>query len=147
MTLSTERIYLEPSQEAGRAFISRQIKGNVVMLNLLRFREVANYSATPELAPLEPISGEEAYRRYTEHTMPFLREAGGELLFLGNGGNFLIGPPDEQWDLVMLVRHRDVDTFLAFATNEKYLAGLGHRTAALDDSRLLPLIESPYRVA
>jgi hypothetical protein len=74
--------------------------------------------------------------------MPFLREAGGELLFLGNGGNFLIGPPDERWDLAMLVRHRDVDTFLAFASNEEYLAWLGHRTAALEDSRLLPLFEA-----
>jgi len=33
--------YLEPTQEAGRAFVMRGIEGEVVMLNLLRFREVA----------------------------------------------------------------------------------------------------------
>ena len=27
------------------------------------------------------------------------------------------------------------------ATNEGYMAGIGHRTAALEDSRLLPIIE------
>ncbi len=43
------------------------------------------------------------------------------------------------WDLVLLVRQRDVQTFLAFAEHEDYLAGIGHRTAALADSRLYPL--------
>jgi hypothetical protein len=31
------------------------------MLNLLRFREIADYSANPELTPAEPISGAEAF--------------------------------------------------------------------------------------
>lgn len=49
--------YLEPTQESGRDFVMRGIAGPVVMLNLLRFRAVADYSATPELAPAAPISG------------------------------------------------------------------------------------------
>lgn len=39
------------NRESGRAFVARAIQGEVVMLNLLRFREVADYSATPDLAP------------------------------------------------------------------------------------------------
>lgn len=136
----TKKTYLEPNQEAGRAFLVRRLQGSVVMLNLLRFREVADYSATPDLAPPSPISGEEAYRRYMEHTRPFLEQSGGEVLFLGKGGDFLVGPPDERWDLAMLVRQSSVESFMAFASNADYLAGLGHRTAALQDSRLLPLV-------
>ncbi len=45
----------------------------------------------------------------------------------------------ERWDLAMLVRERSVEGFVAFASHAGYLAGLGHRTAALEDSRLLPL--------
>ncbi|MDH5804334.1 MAG: DUF1330 domain-containing protein, partial [Gemmatimonadota bacterium] len=41
--------YLEPSQDSGREFMMRQIEGEVVMLNLLRFKDVADYSATPDL--------------------------------------------------------------------------------------------------
>ena len=110
------------------------------MLNLIRYREVANYSTCPELAPSTPISGAAAFQRYIEHTFPFLRESGGDLLFLGAGGPFLIGPQAEHWDLAMLVRQSSVDSFLAFASNAGYLAGLGHRTAALEDSRLLSLV-------
>lgn len=133
--------YLEPTWEAGRAFAARQIQGSIVMLNLLRFRDEADYSATPEWAPPKPISGAEAFQRYIEHTLPYLQDSGGELLFLGSGGAFLIGPSEERWDMAMLVRQQSVASFFAFASHESYLAGIGHRTAALEDSRLLPLSE------
>lgn len=135
------RPYLNATQEAGRAFVMRQIKGEVVMLNLLRFRGIADYSAAPELAPPTPISGAEAFQRYIEHTLPYLRETGGDIQFRGKGGPFLIGPENERWDMVALVRQKSVDSFLSFASHQAYLAGLGHRTAALEDSRLLPLEE------
>jgi hypothetical protein len=43
----------------------------------------------------------------------------------------------------MLVRQSSVSDFMAFAANTAYLAGIGHRTAAVEDSRLLPLVPSP----
>ncbi|WP_395022436.1 DUF1330 domain-containing protein [Dongia sp.] len=135
--------YLEPTQEAGRAFWQRGAGGPVVMLNLIRFRAIADYSAHPELAPAVPISGEAAFDRYVAHTLPYLKESGGDLLFLGSGGELLIGPPEERWDRAMLVRQASVQSFMAFAQHAGYLAGLGHRTAALEDSRLLPLAELP----
>jgi len=133
--------HLEPTQESGRALWMRDLKGPVVMLNLLRFREIADYSASPELAPPGQVTGAQAFDLYLAHTRPFLAKSGGELLFLADGGPFLIGPPEERWDRVMLVRQSSVEGFMAFADDAAYLAGLGHRTAALDDSRLLPLVE------
>jgi len=112
------------------------------MLNMLSIREIADYSDSPELAPETPISGREAFQRYIDHTMPFLKESGGELLLLGDGGKFFIGPGDEQWDVVMLIRQSSVESFFAFASNPEYLSGIGHRTAAILDSRLLPIVES-----
>ena len=134
--------YLEVTQAAGRDFIQRGLQGPVVMLNLIRLRAVADYSASPELAPATPITGAEAFRRYIAHTLPHLHASGGQMLFLGDGGTFLIGPPDERWDLVALIRQSSVDTFLAFAQNADYLRILGHRTAAVEDSRLLALSEA-----
>src|SRR5262245_35903432 len=118
--------YLEPTQEAGRALIMRGLAGPVVMLNLLRFREIADYTSAPHLAPEEPISGAAAYQRYMDCTHPFLEASGGEVIFFGNGGPFLIGPADEHWDAVMLVRQRSINDFMAFASNPAYLQGLGH---------------------
>jgi uncharacterized protein (DUF1330 family) len=142
MEESSEQVrYLEPTQASGHALIQRAIPGQILMLNLLRFRSVADYSHSPHLAAAKPISGAEAYDRYLAHTMPYLIKSGGELLFSGEGGLFLIGPEHERWDRAVLVRQSSVDSFMAFATDRAYLAGLGHRTAALEDSRLLPLLE------
>jgi hypothetical protein len=142
MTGDHRDCYLEPTHESGKALVTRGIAGSVVMLNLLRFRAVADYSASPRLAPTTPISGAAAYRLYAEHTLPHLEKSGGAMTFLGRGGAFLIGPSDERWDVAMLIRHRSVTAFMAFASDEAYLAGVGHRTAALEDSRLLPLVEA-----
>lgn len=137
-----KKTYLMPTQEAGRNFVMRKIEGNVIMLNLLRFRKIADYSNSPELMPDKPISGKEAYQLYIEHTLPFLKESGGKILFMGEGGDYLIGPTDERWDTVLLIEQNNVESFLAFESNQDYLKGIGHRIAALEDSRLLPIDET-----
>lgn len=136
--------YFQPSQAQGRAFFGDPPGGPVVMLNLLRFRELADYSATPDLAPPKPVTGEEAYRLYAQHVMPLLAEAGSEVIFQGTSAGWLIGPGTEgeggeRWDMALLVRHVSAARFLAFASDQTYLAIAGHRTAALEDSRLLPI--------
>ena len=134
--------YLEPTQDAGRVLFTLGITGPVVMLNLLRLREVADYSASPHLAPATPISGAAAYDLYVAHTLPLLRKSGGDVIFLGKGGPYFIGPSEEVWDIAMLVRQASLADFAAFASDADYLAGIGHRTAAITDSRLLPLVEN-----
>jgi len=134
-------MYLEPTEEGGRLLLERDVGGPVAMLNLLRFRAEADYSSHPDLAPDEPITGREAYDRYAAHTLPFLATVGAELRFMGGGGHHLIGPPDERWDVMLLVQYPSLEAFMTMAQNADYRAGMGHRTAALEDSRLLPIIE------
>ena len=134
--------YLDVTQEAGAELFSRNISGEVLMLNLLRFRDVADYSEFPELAPNDPISGREAYRKYMAHTTPYLVESGGSMMLMAEAGKNLIGPADEQWDVAMIIRQRSLADFMAFASNPGFMAGMGHRKAALLDSRLLPMLES-----
>ena len=133
--------HLAATRDAGRAFFSAPTAKPVAMLKLLRFRTVADDAAHPQLAPPAPISGEEAYRRYVAHTAPFLEKSGGEVLFVGHARAFLIGPESERRDAAMRVRQRDAQAFLAFASDPACMAGIGHRVAALEDSRLLPLTE------
>lgn len=130
---------LTSTQQAGRDFSMRGLEGEIVLLNLLNFRDMAGYSANPELAPATPISGAEAFNCYIQHTLPFLRDSGGELRLLGRSTSWLIGHESERWDVVVLVRQRSAQSFMAFAHYEASLAGIWHRTAAIEDSRLLPL--------
>jgi len=43
--------YIDPTQESGRAFFLRGIEGKVFMLNLLKYRDIADYSGAPQPAP------------------------------------------------------------------------------------------------
>lgn len=131
--------FINPTDAAGRTLVMRGMDKPVTMLNLLRFRAVADYAAAPTFAPPTPISGAAAFQLYVDHTLPFLKESGGELLYMGRGGPWFIGPEAERWDLAMLVRQSSIASFIAFASNQAYAEGLAHRTAAIEDSRLLPM--------
>jgi len=41
----------------------------------------------------------------------------------------------------MMIRQSSVESFITFQSDKAYMAGIGHRTAAVEDSRLLPIVE------
>jgi hypothetical protein len=133
--------YLEPTQESGARLFSKNIQGEVTMLNLLKFRKIADYSENPELDTGDQISGEHAYQKHMDQTLPYLKESGGKIVFEGRCDRYLIGPEYEEWDYMLLIQQSSLQSFLAFASNSAYLKVLGHRTAALEDSRLLPIFD------
>ncbi|WP_439489461.1 DUF1330 domain-containing protein [Algoriphagus sp.] len=131
--------YIDANQEAGKRFYQNFYdKGKVVMLNLLRFRKIADYTSLERIKPIGEISGEEAYQLYLTGILPALEKAGSQIIYYGKSKNFLIGPDLEVWDAVLLMEHVSVSKFMEFAQQEEYLKFAGHRTAALEDSRLLP---------
>jgi len=106
----------------------------VTMLNLLRFREQAAY---PEGSGHAPCSGREAYGRYSLLAEKRVRAVGGEPVFLAEAIGRFIGPEDERWDEVLLVRYPSMQAFLQMVANPDYRAETVHRSAALEDSRLV----------
>ena len=78
---SMTKSYFDATDESAIALFSRNITGEVVMLNLLRFLEQADYADFPDLAPELTISGREAFQKYIDHTLPILPESGGDKNF------------------------------------------------------------------
>ncbi|MDR7128374.1 uncharacterized protein (DUF1330 family) [Algoriphagus sp. 4150] len=134
--------HIDANPEAGKRFYQDfHDKGKVVMLNLLKFRKIADYANLEKIRSIEVISGEEAYQLYMTGILPELEKAGSRIIYYGKCKNFLIGPDSEVWDAMLLVEHESVSKFMEFAQQEDYLKNAGHRTAALEDSRLLPTNE------
>jgi uncharacterized protein (DUF1330 family) len=106
----------------------------VVMINLLRYREQADYGNRTDI---EPCSGSEAYRRYMKQAGAFVIAAGGAVIWQGAPKALLLGPPKERWDLALLVRYPSKEAFIAMVSDPAYQAITLHRTAALEDSRLI----------
>ena len=136
----TDRCTVEPTREQLAALEHLDADRPVVMLNLVRFRDVADYSERPDLAPDTPISGAEAYQRYSKEAQVFLEEIGGELEHFRRCAPTFIGPDDEQWDAMLTVRYPSPAAFRSMTSNPAYLEIAAHRTAALSDSRLIPTV-------
>lgn len=130
--------HIDPTGDQLEALFSAGIEGPVTMLNLLRYAEVADYSASPELDPGDPISGRDAYALYSAEVLPIVDSLGGEVVVFGPCHRTVIGPTDEQWDDIALIRYPEIGAFMSMASSEDYRAIVGHRTAALADSRLVP---------
>jgi len=111
----------------------------VVMLNLLAFRPQADYGSTPA-AGCEPCSGREAYARYSADALRFVTACGGSVVFMGAAQLPLVAPADERWDEVLLVRYPSIQAFVSMVMNPDYQAITHHRTAALREARLIPLL-------
>ena len=111
----------------------------LVMINLLRYREVAEYSKYPEALP---CSGREAYRlRYLQGgALNVVRSNGGSVLWFGSVFGGVICPPDERWDDALLVQYPASDRLMKIYADPAYQAIAFHRTAALEDSRLIATV-------
>jgi uncharacterized protein (DUF1330 family) len=104
--------------------------GPVVMLNLLRFKSMADGID-------EGITGAQAYARYSEAAEPFLRAVGGRLRVALQAQQPVIGPEEPEWDLILLVEYPSRAKFMEMASDPEYLKAHAHREAAVADSRLI----------
>ncbi|AGC60679.1 MULTISPECIES: hypothetical protein [Mycobacterium ulcerans group] len=136
-------MHIVPTPQAAEAMLTAMPPGPFVMLNLYRIREVADYSANPELAPPAPISGRELFERYAAGMESVLAKVGAERVFVADAGGCFIGPPEERWDVIQFVRYPSLEAFIAVMSSEQVQADLPHRFAMLEDSRVIPMAERP----
>ena len=115
---------VDPTPEQVSRLVQEDTGGPVVMLNLLSYK---------------PDGGRESYEAYGAKALPFLQEAGAEILFAGEAASPLIGEESANWDSVILVRYPSVQAFLDMVTSEDYQAIIHLRTEGLDRAELHPL--------
>ena len=126
---------INPSAEQFERFLKTVPEDRpIVMLNLLRYREQAEYPAGFDAAP---CSGEEAYQRYGAVAAERVASVGGRIIWAGSADLTVIGPEHEKWDTVVLVEYPSRQAFAQMIGQPEYQAAAPHRTAALADSRLI----------
>ncbi len=106
------------------------------MLNLLRFRDQADYGGQD----FPPATGREAYlQRYVPAFAEVAGPLGGsDLIFAGDVFARLVGPEDEVWDVVAIAHYPNIKVFQDITSHPKYLTKAApHRRAALADLRLI----------
>lgn len=124
--------------------------GPVVMLNLNRYRDRAQY---PPGTPDADVSGREAYLRYGIVAAQAIAHVGGRILWATDTEEVVIGCDHDRYDEVVAVWYPSRATFLRLAEFPGYLDAHVHRDAGVEQAALLatkasaePVLGTPYPI-
>ncbi len=130
------QVYIDPSRTNFDAFKSFPRDEPIHMLNLLRYREVAEYSGGHEHAG-KAWSGRQAYQEYGRTSGPIFRRVGGSIVWRGLYQTVVTGPDEMQWDDGFIASYPKASAFFEMIKDPAYQVAVVNRTAALADSRLI----------
>lgn len=104
----------------------------IVVLNLLKFREKAEYSAELNIE----CSGFDAYQTYLETAISVIESLGGRVVYSGTMIKLLAGEENTEWDEVILVEYPNTTALMNLSESEQYQQVFHHRTAGLEDTKV-----------
>ena len=129
---------VDPTRDQFNAFKALPRDAPIQMLNLIRLKPVAQYPVDhPNHG--KGLSGLEAYRAYGAETAEIFSRLGARQIWAGKPEVVVTGPIDERWDLAFIAEYPSASAFLAMVTDPDYRRHVLHRTAAVEDSRLIRL--------
>lgn len=118
---------INPEPIQAQTFFGGDVNGPMVMVNLLTFKEKAEY-----LDGRDPdLSGREAYMRYGAAVTECLKQVGGRALFGAEVTGLMLGQVEELWDMVALAYYPSPQALLQMVALPEYQAIEIHRHAGL----------------
>ena len=118
--LPTSRERIEEMMEPGP-------EGPIFMVNLLKFKEHAEYHPGRETA----LTGYQAYQIYGRGVAQLLPRYGGEVFFMGDVTMLSLGQVEDLWDEVAIAKYPNRAALFEMSTSEEWQALAEHRAAGL----------------
>lgn len=118
---------VNPNADQMAGFMDSSVEGPIAMVNLLKFKEKAEYSDERET----DLSGVEAYGIYAQGVAKTLAMVGGKMLFFGNVSRLMLGEVEELWDQVAIAQYPSRAAMLEMMQLPEYQAIHLHRDAGL----------------
>jgi len=116
-----------PPAEQAAAFFSGVEDGPFVMVNLLKFKEHADYPDGSDAG----LTGRDAYARHGAGVQACLAAVGGKSLYAGAVTDLMLGEVDELWDMVALAQYPSRAAMMRMIQSPDYQAIEKHRIAGL----------------
>lgn len=130
------KAYIDPTPTGFQAFKDLPRDEPIHMLNLLRYRELAEYPEGHEHHG-KGWSGRRAYEEYGKTSGPIFRRVGGSIVWRGAFQAMVTGPEAERWDDGFIAQYPNSAAFFEMIKDPAYQLAVVNRTAALVDSRLV----------
>jgi uncharacterized protein (DUF1330 family) len=125
---------IAPRPDQLTALLEGAPDGTLYMLNLLKFREHAEY---PDGRDTD-LSGAEAYGLYGQPVAKMIGELGGRIAWVGFPNTLVIGDAGEgDWDQIAIVAYPSLEAFRTMTESPDYLEAYVHREAGLESQLLI----------
>ena len=122
-----------PTPEQLQQFQSSDFTGPVCMVNLLKFKDKAEYEDGRDT----DLTGQEAYGLYGQQMREFVLSKGGKFIFFGAVRQMILGSVEEEWDSVAIVEYPSKEAFIEIVSSPE-VQGFGvHRGAGLKGQLLI----------
>lgn len=115
------------SPERLKAMLEPGPEGPIFMVNLLKFKDRAEYEDGRESG----LSGREAYAIYGREVTGILPKFGGQVVFAGDVTFLTLGQVEELWDEVAIAMYPSRGAMVSMSMSPEWQAASVHRTAGL----------------
>ena len=126
-----------PSEAQMAGFAEPGHDGPIYMLNLLKFKETAEYEDGRETE----LSGAEAYAIYGTEVVARLAKVGGAPMFSARVERLMLGEVEELWDTAAIAMYPSRTAMMEMLSSPEYQASAVHRTAGLAGQLNIELVE------
>lgn len=116
-----------PDQEQIKGFFDTDADGPIYMVNLLKFREWAEYEDGRETR----LTGREAYAIYEEGVTELLPSFGGYGAFFADVERLALGEVEDLWDVVAIAVYPSRRAMLEMMQSDRMKEIAAHRSAGL----------------
>ncbi len=117
-----------PNEDQIKEFGEQGEDKPIYMVNLLKFKEKANYPDKRET----DLTGEEAFAIYSEEVAGHLEKVGGKPIFGGEVERLMLGEVEDLWDKVAIAMYPSRKAMLQMINDPDYIASAQHRVAGLE---------------
>ena len=131
-----------PTAEQIEGFLAPDAAGPIFMVNLLKFKELAQY----EDGRVTPLSGREAYALYAAEVAKVITQVGGKLIFGANVERLMLGEVEELWDQIAIAMYPSRAAMFEMIQLPEYAEISVHRTAGLAGQLNIETVAPPVRL-
>jgi uncharacterized protein (DUF1330 family) len=123
----------QPRPEQIQQLIEKAPQGPLIMLNLLKFKERAEYPDGRET----DLTGQQAYQIYGQEVGKLIEAMGGRFAFFGACNVLVVGDGELEWDSVGIVEYPSIEDFQKMTASAAYQQIHVHREAGLAHQLLI----------
>ena len=126
-----------PNEEQMKGFMAPGHDGPIYMLNLLKYKEKAEYEDGRET----DLTGAEAYGIYGAEVVGHLAKVGGAPMFSARVERLMLGEVEELWDTAAIAMYPSRKAMMEMMSSPDYQASTVHRSAGLAGQLNIELVE------